>query len=103
MIEPQPLDSNEFFYLINNNMEIFRSDGGGNYLSERLIDVVNEVRKIDKSILESVGIINDHKGILNIQLYQNSEVDYNYILSVFYLVWYRMGESSVKVQCYNGI
>jgi len=85
-------------------MEIFRSDGSGNYLSERLLDVVNEVRKIDKSILHSVGIINDHKGILNIHLYQNTveHIDANYVLSLFYIVWSKMGETSVTVHCYNG-
>lgn len=85
-------------------MEIFRSDGGGSYLSERLLDVVNEVRNIDKSILNSVGIINDRKGMLNIHLYQNTveHIDSNYVLSVFYIVWSRMGETSVTVHCYNG-
>jgi hypothetical protein len=85
-------------------MEIFRSDSSGNYLSERLLDVVNEVRKIDTSILHSVGVINDHKGILNVHLYQNTEdhIDANYVLSIFYIVWSRTGETSVTVHCYNG-
>mgnify|MGYP003648646087 CR=1 FL=1 len=85
-------------------MEIFRSDGGGNYLSERLLDVINEVRKIDKSILANVGIVNDRKGTLNIHLYQNVDnyIDENYILSVFYIVWSRTGETSVTVHCFNG-
>ena len=85
-------------------MEIFRSDGGGNHLSERLLDVVNEIRKIDKSILNGIGVINDHKGILNIHLYENTEeyIDSNYVLSIFYIVWSRMGETSVSVHCYNG-
>ena len=85
-------------------MEIFRSDGGGNHLSERLLDVINEVRKIDKSILANVGIVNDHKGILNIHLFHDAEnyINENYILSVFYIVWSRTGETHVIVHCFNG-
>jgi len=86
-------------------MEIFRSDSGGNHLSERLLDVVNEVRKIDKYVLEGVDVINDHKGILKIHLSKdfNSILNNNYILSVFYIVWSRMGENNVVLHCFNGI
>jgi hypothetical protein len=79
-------------------MEIFRTDGGGKHLYDsRLMRVVKKVESLDKDVLSCVEIIQDHKGSLSVHLSKESDVDAQYIYSLFYFAWANEHEENIQI------
>jgi hypothetical protein len=84
-------------------MEIFRSDGGGIYYDERLLNVVKSVEAEYPNLLHSISKIIDHKGTLYVHIdYELRQYTWEYYYSVFYLIWFNQCEHLVNI-CYDGL
>ena len=79
-------------------MEIFRTDGGGKHLYDsRLIRVVKKVESLDKDVLSFIETLQDHKGLLSIHLSKDSNIDEQYIYSLFYIAWVNESEEYIQI------